>query len=313
MILVLIRRLLWAVPMFICVTFFIFVLFDLAPTDPATKLAGEFASPEQVEALREELGLHGSLIGRYADWLSGAVQGDLGVSFSTREGVSDLIRDRWVITATLTFFALLLSLLIAIPAGVLAAMHPRSVIDRLVTLGASLGVAIPSFWLGLMLVYVFAVRVRWLPVIGYEPLSAGLVEWLRHLVLPVVALSLLGIATIALQLKAAMLEVMGREYILAAEARGLPRRTIVLKHALKNAAVPVVTVLGFRVAALFGGAVVIETVFAIDGLGPLAVRSTLSGDLPVVVAITALTLLLVILVNTAVDMSYRYFDPRTRS
>jgi len=163
-----------------------------------------------------------------------------------------------------------------------------------------------------MLVLLFAVKLKWLPAIGYEPLSAGLTTWFRYLILPVIALALLGTAAIALQTKAAMIEVLGSDYILAAQAKGLPRRTVIGKHALKNAAIPVVTILGFRVAGLFGGSVLIESVFAMDGMGSLAVRSTLSGDLPVIIAITVITVLMVVVVNLAVDMSYLYFDPRTR-
>jgi len=306
------RRILWAIPLFLLITFFIFLMFDLAAVDPAERIAGEAATPDQVAALRTEFGLHGSVLSRYSTWLGNVMHGDFGTSYVTREKVTQLIGERYSVTLSLSLLALVLSLVIAIPMGIAAAMRPRGPVDRLVTVGASLGISVPGFWLAVMLVLLFAVKLKWLPAIGYEPLSAGLTTWFRYLILPVIALALLGTAAIALQTKAAMIEVLGSDYILAAQAKGLPRRTVIGKHALKNAAIPVVTILGFRVAGLFGGSVLIESVFAMDGMGSLAVRSTLSGDLPVIIAITVITVLMVVVVNLAVDMSYLYFDPRTR-
>lgn len=307
-----VRRLLWALPLFLLITFFIFAMFDLASTDPAQRLAGETATPERVEELRREFGLDGSLVSRYGTWFSGAVHGDLGTSYVTREQVTTLIGDRWSITVSLSLLALGLSLVIAVPMGIVAALHPRGLSDRFVTMMASVGVSVPAFWLALLLVLLFSVKLGWLPAIGYRPLSAGVGAWFEYLILPMVALGLLGVAAIALQTKASMMEVLSSDYILAAEAKGLPRRKVIFKHALKNAAIPIVTVLGFRVANLFGGAVLVEAVFAMDGMGSLAVRSTLNADLPVVIGITVITVLMVVAINLAVDMSYLYFDPRTR-
>jgi len=307
-----VRRLLWALPLFLLITFFIFAMFDLASTDPAQRLAGETATPERVEELRREFGLDGSLVSRYGTWVADAVHGDLGTSYVTREQVTTLIGDRWSITLSLSLLALGLSLVIAVPMGIVAALHPRGLSDRFVTMMASVGVSVPAFWLALLLVLLFSVKLGWLPAIGYRPLSAGVGAWFEYLILPMVALGLLGVAAIALQTKGSMMEVLSSDYILAAEAKGLPRRKVIFKHALKNAAIPIVTVLGFRVANLFGGAVLVEAVFAMDGMGSLAVRSTLNADLPVVIGITVITVLMVVAINLAVDMSYLYFDPRTR-
>ena len=307
-----VRRLLWALPLFLLITFFIFAMFDLASTDPAQRLAGETATPERVEELRREFGLDGSLVSRYGTWVADAVHGDLGTSYVTREQVTTLIGDRWSITLSLSLLALGLSLVIAVPMGIVAALHPRGLSDRFVTMMASVGVSVPAFWLALLLVLLFSVKLGWLPAIGYRPLSAGVGAWFEYLILPMVALGLLGVAAIALQTKGSMMEVLSSDYILAAEAKGLSRSKVLFKHALKNAAIPIVTVLGFRVANLFGGAVLVEAVFAMDGMGSLAVRSTLNADLPVVIGITVITVLMVVAINLAVDMSYLYFDPRTR-
>jgi peptide/nickel transport system permease protein len=309
---VVLRRLVSAIPLLLAITLFVFLLFQISGIDPAKDLAGPNPTPKIVNALRVQFGLNGSFFHRYTTWVWDALHGNLGISYSTTQPVTTLIAQRYSIDLSLVVLSLVISLLVAVPAGILAALRPRGFMDRLVTLGSSLGIALPGFWLAILLVILFSVQLHWFPAIGYKPLSAGFVPWIRSLVLPAISLGLLLAASIALQLKAAMLDVMGKEYILAAEAKGLPEHKVVLKHALKNAAIPVVTVLGFRVAGLIGAAVLIENVFDIDGMGALAARGAVVGDVPVVLGITVVTTLFVLFVNLMVDMSYLYFDPRTR-
>jgi peptide/nickel transport system permease protein len=231
---------------------------------------------------------------------------------STTESVDRMIAERLPITLSLTALALVISIVLGLAGGILAALYPRRLPDRLVTVLGSLGIAMPSFWVGLLLVIFFAVDHDWFPALGYAALSDGVGPWLWHLVLPAITLALLPVAEMALQVKGALAEVLGREYILAAQARGLSPASVILKHALKNAAIPVVTVLGFRVAQLLGGTVIVESVFVLNGLGTLAITAALAADVPVLLALTILTTMAVVVINLLVDASYFYFNPKVR-
>ncbi len=308
----LLRRLLGAVPLLLVVSFAVFLLVGLAPGDPAARLAGENATPERIEQVRRALNLDAPLLVRYGYWLADLARGDLGRSLATSEPVIDLMARRVPITLSLTAVALAISIVLGLAGGIVAAVWRDRAPDRIVTVLASLGLALPAFWVALILVVPLAIERNWFPALGYEPLSRGVWPWLRSLTLPAVTLALLPSSEMALQVRAALIEVLERDYIIAARARGLSVASITLKHAMKNAAIPVVTVLGFRIAQLLGGAVVIESVFALNGLGTLAITAALASDMPVLLGLTMVTTAAVVSVNFLVDASYLYFNPRGR-
>jgi peptide/nickel transport system permease protein len=306
------RRIVITVPSLLVVSFLVFLMIDFVPGDPAVRLAGENPTPDVVEAIRAELHLSDPLLTRYVAWLTDAVQGDLGSSFATRQEVGPLMWDRLGVTASLVLVSVVLMVVLGLLLGVLASLRPGSALDRLLTAVCSVLVAVPSFWLALLLVVFFAVDRNVFPALGYVPLSDGVDQWLYHLVLPAVALAATPAAELALQLRASLTDVLHREYVLAANARGLAAPSVVGKHALKNAAIPAVTVLGFRLAEMIGGAVVIETVFTLPGLGPLTVQSALTGDVPVLLGVVVLSVLWVAVFNLLTDLSYLYFNPKVR-
>ena len=308
----LLRRLLGAVPLLLVVSFVVFLLVGLTPGDPAARIAGENATPERIEMIRKSLNLEANLAVRYGDWLFAAAQGDFGRSLATSEPVVELIARRMPITFSLTAAALIVSVVLGMGGGIIAAIWRDSPIDRIVGALSSLGLALPSFWVAMILIVPLAINRTWFPALGYVPMADGVWPWLRSLTLPAIALALLPSAEMALQVRAALIETLEKDYILAARARGLSVISITLKHALKNAAIPVVTVLGFRIAQLLGGSVVIESVFALNGLGTLAITAALASDMPVLLGLTMVTTLAVVLVNFLVDASYLYFNPRGR-
>lgn len=311
---IVLRRFSISIPLILVVSFVVFLLVDIAPGDPAARLAGENPTPQRLAEIRHELGLDDPLIERYVGWLSGAVHGSFGDSLSTTQTVNELLSEKAPVTASLILVTAILAVVLGISLGVVAATaRPGGLIDRVVTIVASLGIAIPSFWLGLLLVVHLAIANHWFPSIGYKPLSDGFGSWLAHLILPALSLAALSAAELALQMKEALRDALGRDYILTATAKGIRPTKVVLKHGVKNAAIPVVTVLGFRLAEMIGGAVIVEEVFSLHGLGSLLVNSTLGGDIPVILALTVVIAVAVAVANLAVDISYGYFDPRTRT
>ncbi|MGW1061110.1 ABC transporter permease [Micromonospora rubida] len=307
------RRLLVAIPLLFVVPLLVFLLIDLVPGDPAVVLAGEQPTPDRIEAIREQLNLNGSVLERYGDWVVAAVQSDLGRSFVTNEAVTDLLVRRMGATMSLVLFAMVMAVLVGVSLAILAALRPGGLVDRLVNSIASIAIAIPAFWFGLVLASVFAVTLQLLPTFGFEPLSAGFWPWLSHLILPGIALGLLPAAEVTLQLRSALGQVLKSDYILNAQAKGLSRRSILFKHSLKNASVPVVTVLGFRVAEVLAGSVTIEVIYNMPGLGSLAVDSVLSRDVPVLLGFVLFSTAVVVVVNLLVDISYGYFNPKVRT
>ncbi|MCZ4077887.1 ABC transporter permease [Rhodococcus sp. H36-A4] len=307
------QRLLAAVPLLLIVPFLIFVLIDLTPGDPAVVLAGENPTPERLAAIRENLRLDDNVFVRYVDWVGGVLHGDLGMSFLSNQSVTELISRRMATTMSLVLFAMVIAVLVGGLLGIVAAIRPGGVIDRAVNVVASIAIAIPAFWFGLVLVSLFAVSNQIFPAFGYVPLSEGVVPWLQHLVLPGIALALLPAAEVTLQLRSALGKVLESDYILNAEARGLSKSSVMFKHALKNACIPVVTVLGFRVSEVLGGAVTIEIIYGMPGLGSLAVDSVQNHDIPVLLGFVLFTTIVVVLVNLLVDISYGYFNPKVRS
>lgn len=307
-----VRRIGAMVPILVLVTIIVFSLVLVIPGDPALTLLGEFATEEQLVDARERLGLNEPLLVQYWDWLSGVLQGDLGTSLFGSRSVGGAIAERFPATLSLTLLALAVSLVIAVPAGIWSATHRGSFSDTAVTVGASLGVAIPNYWLGLLLILVFAIWNDWLPAVGYTPLTEDPVEWLRRLILPAVTLGTAIAAETTRQIRSALIDVLGEDYIRTARAKGMRRKRVVLKHALKNAAIPVVTVIGLQTAFLLGGTVVIESIFGIPGLGSLAVSAVFERDIPLIQGIVLVAAVVVLLVNLIVDLLYGWLDPRVR-
>jgi peptide/nickel transport system permease protein len=306
------RRLVWIVPIILIVTFFVFALLDLAPGDAARTVAGTDADAATVAAVRHKLNLDEPLIPRYAEWISGAAHGDLGTSLVTNQSVGKMVFDAVPATVSLTLVALVLACVFAIIFGAGPVIWRWPWLDRVSTAVCSLSIALPSFWIALLLTAWFAVDRQWLPALGYVPLTENPWEWLRHLILPATALGLATAGELARQLRGALDDVFEQDYALALRAKGLPHRRIVLKHGLKNAAVPVITVLGVRIAQLLAGTVIIEQIFLIDGLGRLTVTAVLGRDIPVVLGVVLVATVIVLIGNLIVDASYGYFNPRLR-
>ncbi|NGP06557.1 ABC transporter permease [Rhodococcus sp. 14C212] len=307
------QRLLAVLPLLLIATAITFGLIFLIPGDPAHRIAGETATPEQIELVRTELGLDQPVVVQYADFLGGLVRGDLGTSFTYKAPVLEMIVDRLPVTVSLTLVAVLVALAVGIPAGIVGGSRPGSWQDRATSVGSTLGVATPNFVLGLILVLVFALQLRMLPATGYTPLAKGLWPWLSHLLLPAIALGLAAAAEIARQLRSSMIEVMQQDYVRTATAKGLGRRSVLWKHALKNAFIPTATVLGMQIAFLLGGTAVIESVFGLKGLGDFAVQAVLSGDLPAIQGVVIFGVFATVVMSLLVDISYGYLNPRTRS
>jgi peptide/nickel transport system permease protein len=306
------RRLLATIPVMAVVATFVFVLLRLAPGDPAAIIAGEDATALQIAAVRGKLGLDRPILEQFVVWLAGMLQGDFGTSIFSNLPVSRLIMQRLEPTASLTLSTLLIAVTLAIPFGVLAAWRARGIIDRIVMAFAVLGFAMPVFLVGYLLIYVFAVKLGWLPVQGYRPLREGVWPWAESLMLPSLALGITYMALIARITRTSMLEVLALDYIRTAHSKGLANSRVLLVHALKNAAVPVVTVVGIGVALLISGVVITETVFNIPGLGRLTVDAVLKRDYPIVQGLIIVFAAAKVLVNLAVDVSYVLLDPRIR-
>jgi len=306
------RRILSAVPVMAIVALFVFRLLYIAPGDPAVVIAGDQASPADVERIRQSLGLDQPFLVQFGTWLWHILHFDLGTSIFTNLPVSSLIAQRIEPTLSLMAITLVLTIVVAVPLGVVAAWKAGSWIDRAIMAFAVLAFSFPVFVIGYILAYVFALELEWVPVQGYTPLAEGFWPWLQNLILPAVALGCVYIALIARITRASMLEVLQQDYIRTARAKGLGQRNILFIHALKNAAVPIITVIGIGVALLIGGAVVTESVFAIPGLGRLTVDAILRRDYPVIQGIVLLFSFLYVLVNLLVDLTYTLVDPRIR-
>ncbi|MCX7374811.1 MAG: ABC transporter permease [Alphaproteobacteria bacterium] len=307
-----VRRVLATIPVMAIVALFVFSLLYLAPGDPAAVIAGDQASPDDVERIRASLGLDRPYLVRFGEWVFRILQGDLGTSIFTNLPVSTMIAQRIEPTLSLMVVTLILAVSIAIPMGVVAAWKQGTTIDRAVMAFAVLGFSVPVFVVGYVLAYIFALELDWLPVQGYTPLSQGFFPWMENLILPSVALGGVYIALIARITRASMLEVLSQDYIRTARAKGAGQRSILFLHALKNAAVPIATVVGIGVALLIGGAVVTESVFAIPGLGRLTVDAILRRDYPVIQGVVLLFSFVYVLVNLMIDLLYTLFDPRIR-
>ena len=306
------RRIAATIPVMLIVAFMVFGLLYLAPGDPAAVIAGDQATPAQVQAIRVSLGLDKPFLTRFGTWLWQILHGNLGKSIFTGLPVTTMIGQRLEPTLSLMVLSTLIAIVVAIPLGVLAAARQGSWIDRAVMALAVFGFSTPVFVVGYLLAWGFALKLGWLPVQGFHPISDGFWRFLRGLILPSVALGLIYIALIARITRATMLEVLGQDYIRTARAKGMGMTRILFVHALKNAAVPIVTVIGSGVALLIGGAVVTESVFAIPGLGRLTTDAILQRDYPVIQGVVLLFSFTYVVVNLIVDLLYTLFDPRIR-
>jgi len=306
------RRVLATLPVMAIVALFVFSLLYIAPGDPAVVIAGDQASPADVERIRQSLGLDQPFLVQFGTWLGHILRGDLGTSIFTNLPVTAMIAQRIEPTLSLMAITLVLTILVAVPLGVVAAWKAGSLVDRAIMAFAVFGFSLPVFVVGYVLAYVFALELEWLPVQGYTPLARGFWPWLENLILPSIALGCVYIALIARITRASMLEVLQQDYIRTARAKGLGQGGILFVHALKNAAVPIVTVIGIGIALLIGGAVVTESVFAIPGLGRLTVDAILRRDYPVIQGIVLLFSFVYVLVNLMIDVTYTLVDPRIR-
>jgi peptide/nickel transport system permease protein len=308
----LLRRLLALIPVAIVVATVAFVLIHLAPGDPASVIAGPDASTEDVEKIKRQLGLDRSLPVQLVSWYGRLLQGDLGRSIFLRKPVIEAIVDRLEPTLLLTLAATVIAVLIGVPAGVVSARYHNSVTDQAFMVVALVGISVPNFLLGLLFVLFFGVWLGWFPVAGYSPLEYGWWRTMRSLVLPAFALGLVQSALIARIARSSMLDVLREQYIVAGRAKGLGERAVVYKHALKNAMIPTITIIGISFAILLSGAVVVETVFNIPGLGRLIVSAVLRRDYPVVQGVVLCVAGVYMLINLAVDLSYLVIDPRVK-
>jgi peptide/nickel transport system permease protein len=307
-----IRRLFATIVVMAVVAFVVFLLLYLTPGDPAAILAGDTATNEDIRRIREKLGLDEPFFVRFGGWLWALLHGDLGTSIFTNLPVTQLIGQRVEPTLALTACTLVVAVLVAVPLGVVAAARAGTWVDRTVMGFSVLGFSLPVFVLAYILILVFSIELDWLPVQGYRSIHDGVWEWLRHLVLPSIALGTVYIALIARITRASMLDVLAQDYIRTAQAKGLAPAGVLVGHALKNAAVPIVTIIGIGIALLIGGAIVTETVFAIPGIGRLTVDAILRRDYPIIQGVILIFSAAYVLINLAVDLSYMFFDPRIR-
>ena len=306
------RRLLQMIPVLFFVSVIIFVLINLVPGDAARLFLGEEAPPDALAALRRELGLDRPLYVQYLHWVGGMLHGDFGHSFKDNRQVLVTVLQKVPVTAELAAAALLIAWAIAIPAGVLAAWRRRTAVDYLASAGALTGLSIPNFWLGIMLIYLFAVHLHWLPASGFVPPTEDLGRNLKSIIMPAFVLGVVLAAFVMRQLRSSMLEVLSADYVRTANAKGLGGRVVLVRHALRNAVIPVITVMGIQLGTLLGGAVITETIFALPGLGRLAVESIYGRDYPMLEGVVIFSALAILCINLTVDIVYSLIDPRIK-
>lgn len=308
-----VRRLLVAVPLLIIVSLAMFVMIRLVPGDPAATLAGDNATPQGIAQIRHKMGLDKPIHEQYLSWLGHAVRGDLGTSLFNNQAVTTSIKDRLPPTVSLTLAAAALALVTGLAAGIVSAQRPGSVVDRGTTVLTSFGLAIPTFWLGLLLIVLFTYKLHWLPPTGYESLSRGVGDWAKSIAMPAFALGIPSASVVARQTRSALLDVLDQDYVRAARARGASKLGVLLKHALKNAAAPIITVFGFELIGIVGGSIVVEAVFNVPGIGNLAITSVQKRDFPKIQGLVVITGLFIVVANLVVDLLYGWVNPRGRS
>ena len=308
-----IKRSLMTIPVILVVALFVFLLLRLSPGDPAAVIAGDYATAEDVERIREKLGLSEPIVVQFANWIGALMQGDFGTSIFSSKPVTELIKQRLEPTLLLASSTIIFSVIVAVPLGTIAAFKAGSWVDRLVMLFSVGGFSIPVFVLGYILIYVFSITWRVLPVQGYKsPFEFGLLPFLQHIILPTLTLSVIYIALLARMTRASVIEVLEEDYIRTARAKGLSETKILMRHALRNAAVPIVTVIGLGIALLIGGVVVTESVYNIPGLGRLVLDAVLARDYPIIQGLILFFSLVYVLLNLVIDLAYTFFDPRIK-
>jgi peptide/nickel transport system permease protein len=306
------RRLLLLLPVMLVVGIVVFSIVHLTPGDPAAVILGADATPEQVERLRRELGLDQPIHIQFINWFTNVLRGDLGTSLFLGQPVSQALLSRAEPTGLLTLYALAIAILIGVPSGIVAAVKQNSLVDRALMVFAITGAAVPNFFLGILFILIFAVTLRWLPSGGYENITVDPVQHFRTMIMPAVALGLSSAGLLARLVRSSMLDVLREDYVRTAMAKGVAFRTMVTRHALRNALIPAVTVIGYSLGTLLGGAVVTETVFTIPGMGRLVVQSVLRRDFPVIQGAVLIIAGFYVLANLLVDVLYVYIDPRIR-
>lgn len=309
------RRLLLTIPILFLITVATFTLMSIVIGDPVLLILGADSNADQatIDRLRQQLGVNRSLPVQYADWLRHVLTGDFGRSFRAPMSVRDAVLSRLPVTLELTFLALVVGLLVALPLGVVAALRPGSRLDLVLSGMAAINLSLPNFWLGIILIYVFALKLRVLPSAGYVSFAKAPLQNLKYMILPTVTLSLALIGSLTRYTRAVMVDVLEQDYVRTARAKGLPAATVLRRHALANALIPVITVVGLELAGLFGGAVVTETIFSLPGVGTLLTDSVLGRDLPIVQGVVLFITTAVVLTSLVVDILYAFLDPRVRS
>jgi peptide/nickel transport system permease protein len=307
------RRMLETIPVLVIVAVFVFIMLRITPADPAAILAGDSASAEQIEAIRRQLGLDQPMVSQFFIWAGNVLSGNLGESFFFKKSVASLIGERIEPTLSLALFTMLIAVGIAVPMGVIAAHRQGSWIDRIIMGFSVIGFSIPVFVIGYILIYIFAIWLNWLPVQGYQRISEGIGGWAQRLILPSVTLSVIYIALIARMTRTSMIDILSEDYVRTARAKGQIETRVLFRHALKNAAIPIVTVIGISIALLIGGVVVTETVYTIPGLGRLTVDAVLARDYPTIQAVILLFSFVYVMVNLVIDLIYSLLDPRIRT
>jgi peptide/nickel transport system permease protein len=306
------RRIAATVPVMLIVAVLVFLMLRLTPGDPAAVIAGDNANAEQIAAIRTQLGLDQPIVVQFFIWFGHILRGDFGESFFFKKSVAELIASRLEPTLALSLSTILIAVVVAVPLGVLAAYKQGTFVDKIVMGFSVLGFSVPVFVIGYSLIYLFAIELNWFPVQGYQRIADGFGGFVERLILPSLTLSVIYIALIARMTRTSVLDVMGEDYIRTARAKGQVERKVLFNHALRNAAVPIVTVIGLGVALLIGGVVVTESVFTIPGIGRLTVDAVLARDYPTIQAVILLFSLVYVLINLIVDLAYRVFDPRIR-
>ncbi|MGR3783444.1 MAG: ABC transporter permease [Albimonas sp.] len=307
-----VRRILAAIPVMVFVALFVFLLLRLSPGDPAAIIAGDTATPEQLEQIRERLGLNDPLLVQFADWGWRLLQGDFGESILSGTSVTSMIADRMEPTISLALTTIILSILIAVPLGVIAAWKHGTIVDRVVMAISVLGFSVPVFVIAYVLIQIFAINLKWLPVQGFTSIFDDPAAFAQRIALPTLTLTSLYIALIARITRTSMLETLGEDFVRTARAKGLAERRVLMKHALRNSAVPIVTVIGIGFALIISGVVVTESVFNLPGIGRLTVDAVLARDYPVIQGVILLASLLYVAINLMIDIAYVILDPRIR-
>ncbi|MEA5014344.1 MAG: ABC transporter permease [Candidatus Limiplasma sp.] len=305
------KKLISVIPLLFIVSLILFIIIHMLPGDVTLSLMGDTTDLEYMEKVRADLGVDKPLHEQYWSWLSNVLRGDLGRSMLTsREPVMDKVKIRLPVTLELTILSILISILIAIPAGIISAVRRNSAFDTISRLISMIGIALPPFWIGILLLLLFSVTLRWLPASGYVPFFQDPIANLKSMILPALSVGIAFAATVMRQTRSAILDVLGQDYIMTARSKGLRERLILWKHALRNALIPVITVISMQIGRLIGGSVVTEAVFSLPGMGREIANSLLSRDYPVCIAMILITAVFVVLVNTLVDVIVVFIDPR---